>query len=69
MSNRTVKHSSRYKGPAGDSRPSAEIFAGIEARAQQAIEYKNKLLSAMDDAMENATLMSWESPFFVDLLG
>lgn len=56
-----VKHSNRYKGPAGDSRPPAEIFAGIEARAQQAAEYKNKLLAAMDDVMDNAKLMSWES--------
>ena len=31
MSNRIVKHSSRYNGPAGASRPAAEIFAGIEA--------------------------------------
>lgn len=49
MSNRIVKHSSRYRGPAGDSRPEAEIFAGIEARAQQAQLYKDKLLAAMDE--------------------
>ena len=61
MSNRIVKHSSRYKGPAGDSRPEAEIFAEIEARAQQAQLYKGKLLAVMDETMEKADLMMWES--------
>ena len=61
MSNRIVKHSSRYKGPAGDSRPAAEIFAGIEARAQQAQLYRDKLLVVMDEIMEKADLMMWES--------
>ena len=61
MSNRIVKHSSRYKGPAGDSRPAAEIFAGIEARAQQEQLYRDRLLAAMDEIMEKADLMVWES--------
>lgn len=61
MSNRIVKHSSRYKGPAGDSRPEAEIFAGIEARAQQEQLYRDKLLAVMDEIMEKANLMMWES--------
>ena len=60
MSNRIVKHSSRYKGPMGDSRPPAEIFKGIEQRAQQAKTYQTKLLAVMDEIMDNATLMSWE---------
>lgn len=61
MNNRIVKHSSRYKGPAGDSRPEAEIFAGIEARAQQEQLYRDKLLAVMDEIMEKANLMMWES--------
>lgn len=54
MSDRIVKHSSCYKGPAGDSRPAAEIFAGIEARAEEQKaamagfeDYLDGLLSAM----------------------
>jgi len=61
MSDRIVKHSSRYKGPMGDSRPPAEIFKGIEDRARQAKEYQTKLLAGMDEIMENATLMTWPS--------
>ena len=61
MSNRIVKHSSRYKGPAGDSRAPAEIFKGIEERAQQAKIYRDKLLALMDEIMDNATLMTWPS--------
>jgi hypothetical protein len=45
----------------GDSRSPKEIFAGIEARAQQSQEYKDKMTAVMDEIMENATLMSWES--------
>lgn len=61
MSDRIVKHSSRYQGPAGDSRPEAEIFAGIEARAYQAREYAEKLRATMEEIMSDATLMMWES--------
>ena len=61
MSDRIVKHSSRYKGPAGDSRAPAEIFKGIEERARQAKAYQTKLFAVMDEIMENATLMKWES--------
>jgi hypothetical protein len=61
MSNRIIKHSSRYKGPAGDSRPVAEIFAGIEARAQQAREYQGKMIAVMNEILEGANLMHWES--------
>ena len=60
MSNRIVKHSSRYKGPMGDSRSPAEIFAGIEARAKQAEPFRARLTAAMDDIMQNMTLTSWE---------
>jgi hypothetical protein len=60
VSNRIIKHSSRYHGPAGDSRPSVEIFAGIEARNQQAQEYREEMISIMDGIMENANLMSPE---------
>lgn len=58
MSDRIVKHSNRYTGPAGDSRPTAEIFAGIEARTQQAGPFMQRLIFAMDDIMENMTLTS-----------
>ena len=61
MSNRTVKHSSRYQGPMGDSRAPAEIFAGIEARAVQQREYAERLTALMDEIMRDATLMMWES--------
>lgn len=61
MSNRIVKHSSRYQGPMGDSRAPAEIFAGIEARAVQQREYTNRLIALMDEIMRDATLMMWES--------
>lgn len=61
MSNRIIKHSSRYKGPMGDSRSPAEIFAGIEARAQQAQECQATLIVTMDGIMENAKLITWES--------
>lgn len=60
MSNRIVKHSNRYKGPMGDCRAPAEIFAGIEARNAQAQEYKTRLINVMDDIMNNAMLMSFE---------
>lgn len=60
MSNRTVKHSSRYKGPAGDSRPAAEIFAGAEARSKQMYPYVDRLEFAMRDLLKNATLTSFE---------
>lgn len=60
MSNRIVKHSSRYKGPMGDSRPPEEIFAGIEARIKQAEPFQARLLAAMDDIMANMTMTSWE---------
>ena len=59
MSNLVVKHSSRYKGPMGDSRPPAEIFAGIEARAKQAEPFRARLIADMDDIMENMTLTSF----------
>ena len=58
MSNRIVRHSSRYKGPAGDSRPAAEIFDGIEARAQQAEPFRARLIGAMNDIRDNMTLTS-----------
>lgn len=61
MSNRIVRHSSRYQGPMGDSRPPAEIFAGIEARRKQAEEYAARLRALMDETMRDATLMRWES--------
>lgn len=56
-----VRHSSRYHGPMGDSRPPAEIFAGIEARHKQAEEYSARLRALMDEIMRDATLMMWES--------
>lgn len=58
MSNRVVKHSGRYKGPAGDSRPAAEIFAGMEARSNQAEPFAARLKTAMDDVRDNMTLTS-----------
>jgi hypothetical protein len=61
MNNRIVKHSSRYSGPAGDSRPPAEIFAGIAAREKQATEYADRLRALLDEIMRDATLMMWES--------
>lgn len=57
---RMVKHSSRYKGPMGDSRPPAEIFAGMEAREKQAEVFRQRLLAVMDDIMANMTLSSFE---------
>lgn len=60
MSDRIVKHSSRYKGPMGDSRPPAQIFAGIEARTKQAEQYKAKLISVLDDIRQNMTLTTLE---------
>lgn len=61
MSDRIVRHSGRYQGPMGDARPSAEIFAGIEARCKQAEEYATRLWALMDEIMRDATLMMWES--------
>lgn len=61
MNNRIVRHSSRYKGPMGDSRPPDEIFSGIEARHRQAQEYVDRLRALMDEIMSDATLMRWES--------
>lgn len=61
MSDRIVRHSSRYQGPMGDARPPAEIFAGIEARNTQVEEYATRLWALMDEIMRNATLMMWES--------
>jgi len=60
MSDRIVKHSSRYKGPMGDSRPPAQIFAGIEARIKQTEQYKKKLVAVLDDIKQNMTLTSLE---------
>lgn|GEM_PF-6444949 len=50
MSNRTIKHSSRYTGPSGDSRPAREIFDGIEARAIAGRAMEGALLEALDNA-------------------
>lgn len=61
MSDRVVRHSSRYQGPGGDARPPAEIFAGIEARHKQATEYAGRLRALLDEIMRDATLMMWES--------
>lgn len=58
MSDRIVKHSSRYKGPAGDSRPASEIFAGIEARKKQAEQFEEMLMAAFDAVWRSATLPS-----------
>lgn len=58
MSDRIITHSSRYKGPMGDSRPPAQIFAGIEARTKQAEQFKAKLMSVLDDIKQNMTLTS-----------
>lgn len=58
MSNRIVRHSSRYNGPMGDSRPPAEIFDGIEARAKQSEPFVARLIAAMDDMRDNMTLTS-----------
>jgi hypothetical protein len=60
MSDRIITHSSRYKGPMGDSRPPAQIFAEIEARTKQAEQYKAKLISVLDDIKQNMTLTSLE---------
>ena len=56
MSNRIIKHSSRYKGPAGDSRPAAEIFGGIEAREKQTQKFEKILTDAFDSVLRSATL-------------
>ena len=61
MSNRLVRHSSRYNGPSGDSRPAAEIFAGIEAREVQTQECIDRLNLAMDDVLKNVTLSSFDA--------
>ena len=58
MSERLVCHSQRYTGPAGDSRPAKEIFDGMESRSKQADEYAEKLTTAMNDVLENATELS-----------
>lgn len=58
MSNRIIKHSSRYKGPAGDSRPWAEIEADMIAREEQASMVKEKLIEALNEAMWAMTLSS-----------
>lgn len=46
--------------PATKGRPPAEIFAGIEARVKQATPFRDRLMAAMDDTMDNMTLTSWE---------
>jgi hypothetical protein len=61
MSDRIVKHSSRYKGPAGDSRPAAEIFAGIAARDQESKHFTEALIAAFDTVWRSATLHSPEA--------
>ena len=60
MSNRLVKHSSRYKGPAGDSRPASEIFAGIEARAQENAGIHTALTAALDIALKSRQHASFD---------
>ena len=58
MSNKIVKHSSRYYGPAGDSRAAGEIFDGIEKRAQQSQAALNKLRDCLNDTLGAMTLSS-----------
>lgn len=60
MSNRAVKHSSRYQGPAGDSRPAAEIFSGIEEREKEAEQFQEMLMAAFDTVFRSMTLSSPE---------
>lgn len=58
MSNRTIKHSPRYSGPMGDSRPPAEIFAGIEARQRENESMCEQLVAALDHALQSRKLAS-----------
>lgn len=58
LSNRTVKHSSRYNGPAGDSRPADQIFAGMEKRREQSEQVLNELEMQLDKALADMTLSS-----------
>lgn len=60
MSDRIVNHSSRYKGPAGDSRPAAEIFAGIEAREVENDAVQKELIAAIENTLSNRKLASFE---------
>ena len=58
MSNRIVEHSSRYTGPAGDSRPAKEIFAGMEARSREAEVALSGFHGYLDKIMSDMPLSS-----------
>jgi len=58
MSNKRLKPSSRYKGPAGDSRAPAEIFVGMEARAVENDAIQKELHTALDNALNSRKLAS-----------
>ncbi len=58
MSNKAVRHSSRYKGPSGDSRPPAEIFAKMERRGAEAIAAQDGLNAYLDGMLASRELIS-----------
>lgn len=58
---RLVRHSTRYKGPMGDSRPPSEIFAKMEARAKEGAVIRERLIAALDIALNSRQLATYES--------
>lgn len=58
MGSRIIRPSSRYTGPCGDSRPAAEIFAGIERKATQSLGYQARINDLLDAILEEKSDLS-----------
>lgn len=58
MSNRIITPSSRYNGPCGDCRPAAEIFAGIERKAEQSIVYRKQITDCLNSILNDKSNLS-----------